>query len=453
MENNSWLVPARKALDWFIEEMGEDEWRRRRNAVADYFHSLGEKVYTEEEIQRDSFDQKFSPIAVYSDWMSWYMYLVESVFERQGCDDPFQSARIYPFFATIGFNIDMLKNTSGIRERLRVMFNVRQNKPDSTLFELAVACLYLRNGWQVYFLEEQRSGKTPDMEVMRNGERLWVECKRLEKVTDFANFERAEWQKRVKHLFNAMRLKECFAYAEISFKVPVGDTDEHILGAAFYQYFNSGMIDSGMTLVHDLVDFRATRLDLNNINASLADSSVKPNSPMMIATLIGDYDLHGSYTQLLAPKKIDTINPDNKLWVLNDFYGEIYAAYLAKWECTAESSIDQKAKDVKKMLSKALSQIPDQGRGVVHIGYETVLGPVVELQRQKKIKESIESFNFGNKHLGNVFCHAMQLMPKLDGLGWAETTLTFGETPDSVLRERLLLNLPIKRNSKGTHWG
>lgn len=65
----------------------------------------------------------FEPIALYSDWVSWYMYLVEAFFERPGCDDPSQSARVYPFFATIGANIVALKKMKGIENHLKSLIN------------------------------------------------------------------------------------------------------------------------------------------------------------------------------------------------------------------------------------------------------------------------------------------------------------------------------------------
>lgn len=172
----------------------------------------------------------------------------------------------------------------------------------------------------------------------------------------------------------------------------------------------------------------------------------------MISLLTDGYDIHGNYTQLVAPAKVDTVNPDDKLWVLNEFYIEVYEAYIAKWDCIADSSVGQKAKDVKKMLSKALSQIPQDGHGIIHIGYETVTGPKVELARKKKIQQAISSFNFGGKQVESIFCHALQLLPKLDGLDWAETTLFFEKNPNSILKNNLLLALPATDSSTGTHW-
>jgi len=451
-DTEPWVGDAKKALDWFIESMGRYQWYRRRIAIAEYFHSIDKITYTDEDIQSVGFEKKFAPVAVYSDWISWYMYLVESVFERQGCDDPSQSSRIYPFFATIGRGVDLLKKMKGIAKRLDVLFNEGQNQPDSTLYELVVAAHYAGHGWTVEFLEDHPSRKTPDLEITKSNKKYWVECKRFAKVTGYAEKERQEWQKRVKHLFNAMRLERVPAYAEIIFKVPVEETDEIMLGAAFTHYNRSGMMKSGKTLPHLQFDFKAMPLDIAHINSVLEAQPTRPTSPQMIELLTGNYELNGSYTELINPHRIDIVNPDDRLFVLNKFYGSVHEAYIAKWDCIAPASIDKKAKEINKMLSKALSQIPDEGEGIIHIGYETVTGPLVELRRHEKIKQVIDDFNYGSKNINAVFFNAFQLLTKTDGLDWAETILFFEKDINSPLPKDLLLVPEHIDLRNDTHW-
>jgi hypothetical protein len=447
-----WITDVKRALDWFIELMGRDEWRRRRTGVTEYFHSIDKIKYTEEDIQDYGFERKFAPIAVYTDWISWYMYLVESIFERAGCDDPSQSSRIYPFFSAIGRDINLLKQMKGINRRLEVLFNEGQNKPDSTLYELVVAAHYARDHWTVEFLEDHPSRKTPDLEISKGTENFWVECKRFAKVTEYAEKERLEWQKRVKHLFNAMRIEGIPASAEVTFKIPLEETDEVILGSTFTHYCRSGMIRSGQMLTHPYLDFKAIPLDLAHINSILEASPTRPTSPLMIELLSGTYELHGNYTQLINPRQIEFINPDDRLFVLNQFYSSVYEAYIAKWDCVAPTSIDKKAKDINKMLSKALRQIPDEGDGIIHIGYETVTGPLVEIRRQEKINQVIDGFNFGSKNIKAVFLNSFQLRPKLDGSDWAETILFFEREKDSPLPKNLLLAPDSTELRDDTHW-
>lgn len=49
----------------------------------------------------------------------------------------------------------------------------------STLYEIKVACLYLREGHVVYFIHDKE--RHPEFFVKLNGERVYIECKRIEK--------------------------------------------------------------------------------------------------------------------------------------------------------------------------------------------------------------------------------------------------------------------------------
>jgi hypothetical protein len=389
-----WVQSARKALDWMIELITVPEWHRRRKAVADYFRSINRQLA--EGVDPDSeFGRKgFAPLAVYEDRMGWYMYLIESIFERSGNDEPWQTNRIAPFFALIGRYLDEIKKMAGIKGRANSLLNPKNKQPDNTLYELAVAILYHRNGWQVEFLEERRNTKTPDMRVTKGAKTYWVECKRFARVTDYAEQERQAWGKRVFHLLHAMELYGPSAYIEVVFKVPVEDLEEVQLGAAVWACLKGGLIKMGETLQHELLDITIKPLDLDRINRILKDSPTRLGSPLMLQILAGDYDMHGQYTQRLNVASYELLAPDNELYVLNKFISRLHGAVVVKWDCVAEKSLELKFKDIKKRLSEAVSQIPDEGDGIIHIGYETVSGPAVELRRHGSIKKDDPVFQF-----------------------------------------------------------
>jgi hypothetical protein len=135
-----------------------------------------------------------------------------------------------------------------------------------------------------------------------------------------------------------MRINDVMAHAEIIFKVPVEDTPEESSGGAFYHYFKSGMLETESWLRHEMFDFKAQRIDIVRINKRLDDLGTRENSPQMIQVINGDYDMHGSYTQLVSPAEIVSFGPDDGLHVLNRFVHGIHEAYSAKWDCIAESS-------------------------------------------------------------------------------------------------------------------
>ncbi|MBL7759121.1 MAG: hypothetical protein JNK08_00325 [Sediminibacterium sp.] len=440
---------AQKALRWFISELGELEWKARRKKVVDYFRSLKAKQEGDE-INRLENIGIFDPIAVYTDWLSWYMYLIECQTERLGCDDPNQSARIYYFFVLIGGSIETLKKISGIEKRMHSLLHENKNQADSAFYEFSIALLYHQNGWKVRFVDETPLSKTPDLEVQKGIKKYWVECKRLSKINQYAEDERQAWMKRSLHLFKAMQLFNNNCFAEIIFKKPVEETVEIVLGSAFAAYNNLEMFNEGKWLSNEQLDFRVRELDLDQINATLFRNSTRPTAPLMLKYILGDFDLEGNYAFVIKPTEIEIAHPDDELAVLNEFYASVAEVNVAKWECIAPESVDGKAKYFKKIMSKALEQIPEEGEGIIHIGYETVTGPAVEVERYKKNHSDIQSFNFANKNISAVYLNAFQMRPDIKKYDCAETVSYYLREP--VLEKALLFNSLIDISTDGTHW-
>lgn len=450
--DTKWLKPSLDALNWFIQIMGEDEWIERRQAVVNYFKSIDIVNLTKGNIQPNDIHKFYHPIAFYDDWMGWYMYLVESIIQRPTVDDPFQSARIYPFFAAIGRGMIGLKDVPGITDRLKEMLNKQKNQPDSSLFELAVANLYLRNGWSVSFLKEKKFVKTPDFEINRGDQTFFVECKRLAKIPDSAENERRGWQKRFHHLASAMKAYGISVHAEVNFDIPISEVPEYALGQLFTYYCVTGWIKTGKTFSINSINFSVKVLDLVEINKTLKHQGPRLNSPSLIKVITGDYEMHGNYTQLFDFAHVEEVGLNDGLHVLNKFCYGIHAVYSAKYKCHAKSSIEMKAKDVKKVLKKATEQFPSEKPGIIHIGYETVMGPEVETMRYEKTKVTVNNFDFKDINIEAVYCHAIQPLIKIEEFECAETTLYFEKNPRTILNDELLLNPPGLESVQSTHW-
>lgn len=101
-DNYEWVRSAKNALDWMIGEMTVTEWHMRRKRVVDYFRSIKRQIASGLDPDSILTRKGGAPSAVYEDWMGLYLYLMESIFERQGNDEPWQTNRIAPFFAVIG---------------------------------------------------------------------------------------------------------------------------------------------------------------------------------------------------------------------------------------------------------------------------------------------------------------------------------------------------------------
>ena len=117
--------------------------------------------------------------------------------------------------------------------------------------------------------------------------------------------------------------------------------------------------------------------------------------------------------------------------------------------------MEKKAKDVKKIFSNAIKQLPNDTPSIVHIGYETLHGPEVEMIRQNKIYETMCTFDCGEKPVVAVFCNSFQAVSLVEGFDCAETTMHFGRLgckPEKILPIRLLLTHDDKKGDDTTHW-
>lgn len=446
-----WIFDAKAALNWLIEEIGADNWTVRRKNLIEYFTQvkileLGEGLGDESKLVNG-----FKPIAVYDDWLGWYMYLIESIGTRPYCDDPFQSARIYPFFAAIGKNLKVLNMIPGLDARKRSLVNEKQNQPDSTLYELLVAAAYQREGWSVEFLQESKSGKMPDLKITKGNRYFYVECKRLAKINSYAEDERQLWQSMSKHLSNDLHLANVSGTLDIKFFVGLETLPETFLKEKAISAFREQGVERSFVRSWPELEIRYCPLDISKINEVLERSSTRAASPNFIAMFWGDYDMHGQYTNAASFTKYEIVNEEDELSILNYFVAGVSWAVAYKWTCVSENSIDKKAKDVKKLLSKAVSQIPDNEPGIVHIGYETVSGPYVETIRHEKIKKTVKTFDYGEKRIENIIFNSIQPLVDLGRWECAETPIFFAKKT-TVLQDLMLLAPANIEQSNETHW-
>ncbi|OEE65883.1 hypothetical protein A1OO_08725 [Enterovibrio norvegicus FF-33] len=454
-KSDEWFINSKKALDWFLDHMGQDVWHERKLNVVAYFKKQQEQLIPDSSNFGINIEDEDARVAFHSDWIAWYLYLVESLYDRPSVDELPQSSRIYPFFAAIGRHIDLAKSIKGIDSKLDELLKGKANQPDSILFEILVAIMYRRNGWTVEFIPEVSRSKTPDLFVTRGSEHFYVECKRQAKVTEYSELERKEWRKRWAKLVPVLTTYGTPTHVDVVFKTEVSNTDENLVSHVLVELIRRNGIEDSISLENEQIIITANHIDMNAVNKHFDRFQVRWNSPQMIALFAGGYDSSGSYTQIHSPKAINAWGPDDQEHILNLFCEGVFTAYCAKWECIAEESIDKKAKDVRKLLSKAINQAPLDAPTIVHIAYETLHGPIVEYSRADKIRNSIQSFDCKDKDIRAIYCHAIQPAALVDSFEIAETTMRFsknGAILEDILKHDLLLDEPGVKMRDDTHW-
>lgn len=442
------VISIKVAVDHFKSFMTDDQWHRRKSGVDKYFASMTKTIVDTRTKDTGQYNNR---MAYYAKWIDWYIYLAEASSESMSDLDEAQWSRVKPFFQKIGQSLDLLKCVTGAEQRIVSMLHGNDNNADSVLFELIVAIAYAERGWQVEFIPEIKGGpKTPDFKAIRGTEAVFVECKRLQKVTDYSEEERQAWLLQWNELLpELMKIGEPIL-VNVRFKKELST----VKSGAVLAKLRLAVEKEVSSIESPEFDLKLQEIDYPRLFAHLSKYSVKFPSAQLNSLIDFNWEPHASYTMAMDAK-FRTMHGGGS--ILNRFVESVGRIYCARWECTAEASIDKKAKDIKGLLIKAVSQAPADAKTIIHIGYETLHGPEVEFERDRKILELVDSYDYGQKDIGCVFCHAIQPSVFPDGnIELAETTRFFHRSvkaQDILPGHQLLFagdGAEIKFNE--THW-
>jgi hypothetical protein len=131
------------------------------------------------------------------DTIGWYIYLVNTLIDEQHKYEFFQGSRIVPIFKRIGIDLDLVKSIGGIEKRVRDLLYKRKHEADALLFEILTALLWVKNGYKVDFIEEEKEKKTPDIIATKDKYTYKIECKRQSKTSDYSYRETEKRQKMI----------------------------------------------------------------------------------------------------------------------------------------------------------------------------------------------------------------------------------------------------------------
>lgn len=229
-----------------------------------------------------------------TDKIGWYLYLIYVGIYEPHKYDYFPSARILPIFKRLGMNLDKVKSINGINKKVRTLVSKRISEADAILFEILVALLWTRNGWEVYFLDEAKKGKTPDLEVTKNGKTWQVECKKQSKTANYTYRETEKRQKMVSQVCDLLMRYDVLL--NITFHVELLSLPETYLKDLLTDIIPQIKIP-GKLIQNDEIDIDISFVDYNRINSYLKEYGiVKQNSPQLL-DLIANRPLdHSSFT-------------------------------------------------------------------------------------------------------------------------------------------------------------
>lgn len=375
---------VRRAVEWLRGAMPPDEWVERRLKAA---RTMYEPVVNG--VEPGKTGRFFEP----RDTFAWYLFQAEAFIDHVWNYDPVFGARVVPVFASLGRNLDLLKDVGGLDVRVARMVGEERAQPNGPLFELLVAAAYRRAGAGVEFVPEERGGeRRHDLDATFPGRTYAVEAKRME-VSAFGDSERVRmrelWGPSAKRLAGELRS----TFAQFWFHVPVADLPDDYVTKWIARWLG----DPGRPLEWDdaFGNGRIVALDLAPIRSVLAENEVLTHSMRILELLTGRYRRHQSVLSSIRMKR--GTNPR--------YAKDCDYASILEWTPLAEKSISGRARDVLRKVADANDQLPRNRPGTVHVGFEAVEGDGVEEVRHARIVASLDRFDPGDTPLQYVYTH------------------------------------------------
>lgn len=432
---------------WMIEVLGSANWSMRRGRLLETIRMAEVSIDLTKPIESQLYRPPEQDI-------DWFILVAELAWDYPYSDCAYESKQVYPYAMSIGECVEALRQSPGIEPVLKKML-ANRTSPENQLFEILTAAHYIKNGYEVDFIPEHSltrsdgSKKSPDLLVKR-GEALYVECKRAARQTQYSKDEETAWGKLWEVLNVHMLATTPWAIANVTFHTVIEDISPLELIHAYDAAFRSG----GELYKTDRLSVSARPIDRMSLVDHYDNFSVRPRSPQHELLVFGDIDANEKRSIATIARKI--VRPGDKDTVLNIFVQEVASCVAAQWKCDHQISVVKRAKHFKTLMADAISQIPPDSPGIVHILYDTREGIDIEYLRRTKNIESIAEYDASDTLVLGVLIHAVNYYPKIDDYDWAETVQDFARFPnflDMFYSQPLMLGSDNTIFSEHTtHW-
>ena len=434
------------ALQWFLDFLSDDDWKRRVAAIEENIET-GIRPTTGD-FQAEDY------VATYSgtDRIAWYLYLLDTAQHAPLKYEAVQGARVIPIFKRLGADLDLLKGIGGVEDRVGRLLDSDRSQPDGGLFELIIALLWKRNGYPtVEFVPESPQVKTPDFRADSGRDEWFVECKRLRKSSEYSERERTKWLTMWSKFVQYLTRDRISLVFEMTFHVELASLpDDYLMselaGKLRFLSFPCHIVSN------EIWDVTAKPVDYGRASAHLKKYRVRDPSDQVQELLAGYRDPRRGFTCAIDGDRVRVGGTVGH----NLFLDTLSFATCSFWSCDAPQAIVHKARDVRRQLARAVEQLPSAGKGAVHLGIETLDGPLVEETRFDRIRRSMVDFDSFGKDLRWVYCHLFESYAPPDR-PWVidETVIHFGRpltAHDEPIAFRHSVVPEEETSSDGVHW-
>mgnify|MGYP001606673534 FL=1 len=415
------MIFLKKGYEFLKNKIHPNDWDKRRNAIIEYL------------IERPTdYSSKNSKIRFKDDEIAWYIFLCEEFFRNPLCTNPSQMSRITPWVISLGRAVDSLEKLDNIHLKIIDLLKKYKDNPDGTFFELLVASSYLKKGFKVEFLETKGT-KTPDLRVYDEENEFFVECKKLQRRTDYAEKERDSYLS----AWNSVKNKLLTDYPNYWFDIEFKNELVGNIQIDLKKKFSCLRQDQSNELFFEDEDviIEGKKQNIFFINRYLNNNHVKMETFTFSKLLGGEYVKSNSDRTHILKMKPEYFKAASAP-VLGLFVGSLDCFCGATRKFTNEISQEKKAKAVGKQINEALDQLNGFKNKVVHVLYEAMEAEDVEQRRWKKVEENIlDTLPRIDESTDSIKVHRIQYVESIDQMfDVIETIKIWGrDTSDNTL--------------------
>lgn len=383
----------KQGYEFLKNALHPDDWNARRVKIIDYLKN-----------RPTDYAGKNAKIRFQEDEISWYIFLCEEFFKLPLFSNPSQMARISPLIIRLGSHVNLLKRVENIDKKLRELVKKYKNNPDGVLFELIVAASYLDQGYEVKFIEESAQQKKPDLFICKGDEKYYIECKRLQQRTDYANKERELFLESWADIKCFLLEKFPNYWFDMNIKCELVDNNKLELKSKFLQLNPS---NNRISYSDDEIDIIGEKQNIERINKYLSSNYVKYES-YVLAKLLGDNLVYGFCERTYDVEFQPYIFSLASAPIMGMMVGEINKFIGVTRHFTNSESMSKKSREIKRHVSEAITQLEEYKPSIVHVLYEAMEDDSVENLRWAKIEEKMKELESGLDVNTSIKVHRLQ---------------------------------------------
>lgn len=330
-------------------------------------------------------------------------------------------SRYIPFFKLIGSQLPALRNIDGAVNRAKKLVEKKNDHPEGTLLELAVAARYIQEGYDLRFIAESDK-KSPDLELLLNDLTIQIECKRLRA----SRYEQDEIVK-VRSMFGLVSAlvaeKLTGVYVDVTFLEPLQSVPDDYLRLRVERALDASPIHHAWS--DDFGRGTVTHGDMKALHSDTADSCI----------LVGP-KLFRLFTRQVVPSQRVLMGVGGDGHEEDPRYVDnITAVALLSWDVESPASTLARARHVRSKLAEIDAQLESCDLGAAHIVLDAERDSRASDLRRDRNQDEVKSFRFNSK-LIHLYSH--YLLPHTA----ESTSWTIDETADPASRvsESLLVD-------------